>query len=301
MRAALLVLRFAFPFGVVLLVLAAPAAAQTYRGALGSGDDQIESGEYVDWYEVEAQVGETLVIEMASTSNLDPYLMLLGPGGVQRDNDDVSEGDVRHSYIEHTVTGDGTFQVGATSYQPGETGSYTLTIQFAEAGYGYAPAEPAPGPYEITLDDLGPVIYGMPPREAEAAWGSPWVSTSTPDGVTAGSLDDPRLPFCYFVGPPSNEPFFIVASGVVVAGAVRTAAYPTSRGIRVGSTIDEVYAAYPGRIVEETSGYNGEPMLVFVPPDDDGSARMAFLTENGRVSMIKTGMIHAVLEDGCPR
>ncbi|HLA62894.1 MAG TPA: PPC domain-containing protein, partial [Rhodothermales bacterium] len=116
------------PLLVVLCALLMPGAyhvaAQTFTGALEQGDAQLNSGEYVDWYTAEASVGDTLVIDMLSLSNLNPYLLLRGPNSQDRDNDDAATGDTRRSHIEYVVTAGGTFQVGATSYEPGEVGAY---------------------------------------------------------------------------------------------------------------------------------------------------------------------------------
>jgi len=123
---------------------AAPSSSTptNYNGALAEGDAQLNSGEFVDWYTVSAEPGQTITIDMASASNLDPYLLLRGPNGQDRDNDDATPGDTEHSRVEHVVTagGGGTFQVGATSFQPGETGAYTVAITVGAGGA--APAAP---------------------------------------------------------------------------------------------------------------------------------------------------------------
>jgi len=293
-------MRTAFLLGLLGLTLAGPATAQTYRGTLSGTDNQLESGEFVDWYTIVAQEGETLLIVMESTSEFDPYLLLRGPNEQNRDNDDAEAGDLVHSRIEHTVTAGGTFQVGATSYVPGETGSYALTIQVTTAGGAYVPTAPEPGRNEITLHGIGPVLLGMTPREAQAAWGSRWVSNSEEVGEAA--VDDPRLPpECHYTGPVSNEPGFLVVDGRLAVVSVWSPAYHTPSGIRVGSTIDEVFAAYPGRIMEEPNMYTDEPVLTFVPAEARNSDfRMVFITEGGRVTLIKAGLeIPVNYPEGC--
>lgn len=115
------------------------AAAQTYTGELAEGDARLNSGEYVDWYIAEVSVGDTLVIDMLSLSNLNPYLLLRGPNSQDRDNDDAATGDTRRSHIEYVVTAGGTFQVGATSYEPGEVGAYTVSIDVLGGSGGAEP------------------------------------------------------------------------------------------------------------------------------------------------------------------
>ncbi|MEZ4421844.1 MAG: caspase family protein [Gemmatimonadota bacterium] len=96
-------------------------------GRLEAGDETLQSGEYVDTYAVEAQAGERLVVDLRS-SELDPYLMLIPPSGETVQNDDF-EGDARRSVIAQDLTVSGTYRVAVTSYQPGETGAYTLRIE----------------------------------------------------------------------------------------------------------------------------------------------------------------------------
>ncbi len=100
-------------------------------GNLQTGDQTLNSGEFADLYNQNVDRGETIVVEMSS-SQFDPYLILRPPGGgTQVDNDDF-EGDRTRSRIEYVATQGGNYEVIATSYQPGESGDYGVTIEVGE-------------------------------------------------------------------------------------------------------------------------------------------------------------------------
>lgn len=101
-------------------------------GTLGAGDSRLESGEFVDRYEVEVEVGQRLVADLTS-DEFDTYLVVRSPGGVQTENDD-HEGDVRRSHVEVAVDEPGTWVVWATSFEPGETGEYRIEVQSGAGG-----------------------------------------------------------------------------------------------------------------------------------------------------------------------
>ncbi len=103
------------------------ASGQTMNGELAQGDQQLQSGEFIDSYNFQGTAGERVVIEMRSTQ-MDPYLILLAPSGAQEDNDDISASD-RNARIETILAETGQYRIGATSYQPGERGSYVVTLQ----------------------------------------------------------------------------------------------------------------------------------------------------------------------------
>lgn len=103
------------------------AAGQTMNGELAQGDQQLTSGEFIDSFNFQGTAGQRVVIDMRSTA-MDPYLILLAPSGAQEDNDDVSSSD-RNARIETTLSETGNYRIGATSYQPGESGAYVVTLQ----------------------------------------------------------------------------------------------------------------------------------------------------------------------------
>ncbi|PAP78139.1 hypothetical protein [Rubrivirga marina] len=114
--------RFAALFVLALTPL---AAAQTYDGALGPGDDQLPSGEYADVYTVDVAAGG--VVEATLTSSaFDTYLVVVAPDGTQEENDD--DGSTSRSALRVPSAAGGTHQVVVTSYAAAEAGTYRLVV-----------------------------------------------------------------------------------------------------------------------------------------------------------------------------
>jgi hypothetical protein len=108
-------------------VLAAQGSPVVHRGALGSGDAQLRSGEYYDSYSFEGRSGQRVAFDLRS-SVFDPYVMVIAPSGDKKENDDW-QGSNRHARIELTLEETGTYRVVVTSYAKDETGAYELRIE----------------------------------------------------------------------------------------------------------------------------------------------------------------------------
>ncbi|HYC98761.1 pre-peptidase C-terminal domain-containing protein [Brevundimonas sp.] len=114
---------------------------QTVQGELRRGDDTLKTGEYTDAWTFPVRAGETYEIALSSPA-FDPYLMVRGPGGLSEDNDDDPAARGSHdSRIRFTAPAAGEVEIGATSYEPGETGAYRLTL--SASGAGPARSDPA--------------------------------------------------------------------------------------------------------------------------------------------------------------
>ena len=96
-------------------------------GYLGDGDKTLNSGEYVDNYAFIGHAGQLVIIDMLS-SEFDPYLILFLPDKSQEDIDDW-EGSGEQAKLELILLLDGLYRVSATSFEPGETGRYSLEIR----------------------------------------------------------------------------------------------------------------------------------------------------------------------------
>ena len=115
-------------------------AGRPVRGQLARGDETLQSGEYTDEYTFPVRRGQTYELTLSSSA-FDPYLLVRGPAGLSEDNDDDPAARGSHdSRLRFTAPADGQVEVSATSYEPGETGAYTLTLGGAATRPAGAPA-----------------------------------------------------------------------------------------------------------------------------------------------------------------
>ncbi len=136
-------------FAAMALVLPVPASAQQAlslsgrtQGELRQGDSALPSGELVDDYSFTGRQGQRVVIRMSSGA-LDPYLIISGPNGFQRDNDDAAQGS-KDAVLDVTLPANGVYRVRATTYQAGERGAYALAVSDGAGTPQQATAPAAP-------------------------------------------------------------------------------------------------------------------------------------------------------------
>jgi hypothetical protein len=160
----------------------------------------------------------------------------------------------------------------------------------------------------ISLHGIGPVVVGMTVAQGQRAAGIPLIVDSF---VEFGG-------FCYFARPegledhvyflvlaPGDEPVTNPQAGIIsaVSAAVGMASpAQTDTGIAIGSTEDEVLAAYPGQVVTEPHHYDPSGHYLTVVPSDpaDQSLRIRFSTDGEQVVEIDAGLERATsLVEGC--
>ncbi|CAN5377920.1 hypothetical protein BH09PSE1_BH09PSE1_12530 [soil metagenome] len=145
----------------------------TVREALGGGDPTLSTGEYADVWTFQARRGQTYTLGMSS-SDFDPYLVVRGPGGLSEDNDDdPGRRGSRDSAVTFTAAADGEVQISATSYQSGESGQYSLSLE--AGGQDYADQRGANG------------LYGQGPQPERAQ------PTAGATAIRVGESRDGRL------------------------------------------------------------------------------------------------------------
>jgi hypothetical protein len=100
-------------------------------GALENTDGTLPArrGAYFDEFTFRADAGDSLVIEMSS-STFDTYLIVESPSGQSWSNDDY--GSTRLSHLEIIADQSGTWRVIATSFSPNTTGEYRIEITGAD-------------------------------------------------------------------------------------------------------------------------------------------------------------------------
>lgn len=104
----------------------APEGVRSETGTLSPGDEELEAGEYIDFYTFSGTQGERALIDLRS-NEVDPYLILISPSDEPFENDDF-EGDPHRSVIALDLEETGEYRIGVTTFGPGQTGDYELRI-----------------------------------------------------------------------------------------------------------------------------------------------------------------------------
>ena len=128
------------PAGSVAQVRNTIAIGGSVNGSLQQGDATLDGGEYLDTYSFQGRAGQRVRLEMSSSA-VDAYLLMTGPGGFQQQNDDIATGNL-DSRIEVTLPADGTYMIGATSAAAAESGAYRLSLSNVGSGGQSAAARP---------------------------------------------------------------------------------------------------------------------------------------------------------------
>lgn len=93
--------------------------------------DVLEISDDEDWYSITLTAGETYDISSIGTGGSplsDPLLRILDSTGTElATNDDIINGDVRHSLLTFTATETGTYFISAEAWTT-QTGGYTLSV-----------------------------------------------------------------------------------------------------------------------------------------------------------------------------
>lgn len=118
---------------------------QAVTGRLGVGSDTLRSGEYMTVYTLNGRAGDHIEVTLRS-DQFDPYLFVQGPGdfAVANDDDETGEDGV-NSRLVLTLPASGEYQIVATSYEPGETGTYRLSVSNSDAGSVQSAVSPRAG------------------------------------------------------------------------------------------------------------------------------------------------------------
>lgn len=122
--------------------LSGPVGVRVETGSLRRGDETLETGEYADTYRFTAEAGQHVVVRLNS-SDFDTYLIVQPPEGDQLENDDYN-GSTSVSFIEATAPTSGEWVVRVTSFEPGETGDYTLTMSVSNSAVFYTRQDALP-------------------------------------------------------------------------------------------------------------------------------------------------------------
>ncbi len=104
-----------------------PGNIQTFNGELRPTDSQYPNGKYYDTYHFTWTSGSRIQINLDS-SDVDTYLTLRSPGGVEQSNDDRPGGGL-NSGLDVILSESGQFTVECSTFSANSTGAYTLTVR----------------------------------------------------------------------------------------------------------------------------------------------------------------------------
>ena len=105
---------------------------QATNGSLTQSDDRAFDGGFVDYYAFVGRAGQRVTFDLGS-EDIDTTLAIFLPDGREEANDDFRSTDGTDSRLSITLPEDGTYHIAASSFSPGETGRYALTLSEADA------------------------------------------------------------------------------------------------------------------------------------------------------------------------
>jgi hypothetical protein len=116
------------PTVAVADVLETTDYAQTFSGTLQEGDDTLDNGEYFDYHELQLVKGQEVTFELSSTE-FDTYLIVSAPDDFGYVNDDATiKVDGYLSKLTIPISTSGTWVIGVSSYEKGQTGDYQVGV-----------------------------------------------------------------------------------------------------------------------------------------------------------------------------
>ena len=173
--------------------------------------------------------------------------------------------------------------------------------QTVETPVDDAPSPPVVAPKALTdasrleLNRIGPIVVGMTLAEASAAHGKPVTIDPRTDrgrGCAHAAAEG---------GPEGLQ--FMVVNGRIVRIEVFQGPVATAEGITTGSPVQDVLAAYAGRIRVEPHTYAapiGGQYLIVDETSGGTSMTILFETDGKQVRRFRSGLTQAVMApEGC--
>jgi len=126
------------------------------NGTLTQSDDRGFDGGFVDYYAFAGREGQRITFDLGS-NEIDTTLAIYLPDGREEANDDFRAMDGTDSRLSITLPEDGTYHIAASSFSPGETGRYELTL--SEAPADVRTVRPSSGNSQVYALSVGVADY----------------------------------------------------------------------------------------------------------------------------------------------
>ncbi|WP_340588790.1 pre-peptidase C-terminal domain-containing protein [Erythrobacter alti] len=132
------------------------ALGETASGILTQSDERAFDGAFVDYFTYSGRAGQRVTFDLGS-SEIDTTLAIFLPDGREEKNDDFRATDGTDSRLSITLPQDGIYHIAASSFAPGETGRYSISLSEAEAGV--RTVRPASGSARVFALTVGVADY----------------------------------------------------------------------------------------------------------------------------------------------
>ncbi|HEX8385489.1 MAG TPA: hypothetical protein VF576_04855 [Rubricoccaceae bacterium] len=211
------------------------ANSQQLDGALDATDTTLRTGEYVETWHLYAEAGQSITGEVYSSA-FDPYVILKSPSGQQFENDDWA-GSTSVARVDVQNAEEGTWEVLATSYLPGATGAYEVTVSSHTPSAG---AAPSPSVGDLVGTVWAEVCSGpMPARtflrlepDGQFAWSETSAADLTLDSGETWSLNGPVLTVSWNDGFATTR--YVLDGTNALAGVSTKTCGSEARLVRIG-------------------------------------------------------------------
>lgn len=142
-------------------------------------------------------------------------------------------------------------------------------------------------PWTVSLRTVGPARIGSTIAEFRRAMGS---------NLAPGTIARD----CGYASTRDEEISFYTRNGRVAQASVYGGNARTRSGIGLGSSVDDLRRAYPGRLTDGGMGPEGQGHdYVYVPQDTaDQNYRIVFTVDEGRVTALDVGTLPDILRRG---
>ena len=124
-------------------------------GTLAGGDELLDSGAFVDLFELDGLAGQQLNVDL-NTTDFDPILFAMDSAGEVLEMNDDFEGSTSRAFVTFTVPANGAYAIAVTSYGPAK-GSYEILITGESAGAAAPPVQASAPP---TTEEKGRLEAG---------------------------------------------------------------------------------------------------------------------------------------------
>ncbi|MEM7453741.1 MAG: hypothetical protein AAF456_05225 [Planctomycetota bacterium] len=125
---------FVLCLGITASSLVQAQEQKIFEGELTADDNRRAADDaYVDAFEVELEAGALVTVTMVAGDNddyFDTVVELSGPSGQEYRNDDAA--DIQGSKLSTVIPETGVWDLTATSFSSGETGTYTITVDISQ-------------------------------------------------------------------------------------------------------------------------------------------------------------------------